>query len=250
MIFELSGGIGDEVCVSGLVREYKKRFPEEDISVVLKRFPELLRNNPYITNNFSGERLILETQKFESQGNIVNSYCLQAKIPCNNNLPELYISDIAVPTVPSGTIAIDTRAGWPSRLWDQSKWNDLVLELIQDYYVIELGKFIADCFGTVKKDRLRNVDDSFVNKLSILETAAVLQQCDLFIGNDSGLYHIAASVDTPQIVLFSNKNPESRAYPNTKYIKKAKCSLRCREKCVNSTFCMDEIIVNDVLDLI
>ena len=44
---------------------------------------------------------------------------------------------------------------------------------------------------------------SFFDKnLSLIETAACIKQCKVFIGNDSGLMHIAAALRVPTIGLF------------------------------------------------
>src|SRR5436305_1179836 len=47
---------------------------------------------------------------------------------------------------------------------------------------------------------------SLSGKQSITLSAAVIEQCDLFIGNDSGLMHIATAVDTPTIAIFGLTN--------------------------------------------
>ena len=47
---------------------------------------------------------------------------------------------------------------------------------------------------------------NYTNRLSILDTATAVSQCDLFISNDSGLMHVAASVGTPIIALFGDTN--------------------------------------------
>lgn len=44
-------------------------------------------------------------------------------------------------------------------------------------------------------------------RLSLLETAAVLERCRIFIGNDSGPMHIAASMGTPVIAFFGPSDP-------------------------------------------
>ena len=38
--------------------------------------------------------------------------------------------------------------------------------------------------------------------LKLMELAAVLQQCALFVGNDSGITHLAAAVGTPTVAMF------------------------------------------------
>jgi len=47
---------------------------------------------------------------------------------------------------------------------------------------------------------------SLSGKESITLTAAIIEQCDVFVGNDSGLMHIAAAVDTPTVAIFGLTN--------------------------------------------
>jgi ADP-heptose:LPS heptosyltransferase len=47
---------------------------------------------------------------------------------------------------------------------------------------------------------------SFAGKASIKVTAAVLEQADLFVGNDSALVHVAVAVGTPTVAIFGLTN--------------------------------------------
>lgn len=47
---------------------------------------------------------------------------------------------------------------------------------------------------------------SFAGKASIKVTAAVLEEADLFVGNDSALVHIAVAVGTPTVAIFGLTN--------------------------------------------
>jgi lipopolysaccharide heptosyltransferase II len=44
---------------------------------------------------------------------------------------------------------------------------------------------------------------------SIRITAAIIELCDLFIGNDSGLMHLATAVDTPTVAIFGLTNHQA-----------------------------------------
>ena len=57
-------------------------------------------------------------------------------------------------------------------------------------------------------DALRHLDPvNMAGKTNVLEAAAYLSQPDLFIGNDSGLMHIAAAMNTPTIGIFGSGEP-------------------------------------------
>lgn len=47
---------------------------------------------------------------------------------------------------------------------------------------------------------------NLVGRTSLLQTAAVIRRCGLFIGNDSGLAHLAAAVGTPVVAIFGPTN--------------------------------------------
>jgi lipopolysaccharide heptosyltransferase II len=50
---------------------------------------------------------------------------------------------------------------------------------------------------------------SFAGKGSIRVAAAILEQADLFIGNDSGLMHLATAVSTPTVAIFGLTNSDA-----------------------------------------
>jgi len=49
---------------------------------------------------------------------------------------------------------------------------------------------------------------NLTGKTGLLEAAAILQLTKLFIGNDSGLGHIASSLSVPSVTLFGGGNPQ------------------------------------------
>ena len=94
-------------------------------------------------------------------------------------------------------IAIHTTAGWEQKNWDFKKYDELVKRLSKNYTFIQVGG---------KEDyKAKEVKD--FRGLSIRKTAALIKECDLFIGPDSGPMHIAATVNVPVIGLFGCTAP-------------------------------------------
>jgi ADP-heptose:LPS heptosyltransferase len=53
---------------------------------------------------------------------------------------------------------------------------------------------------------------NLAGKTSLLQTAAVLAQAQLLVGNDSGIGHIAAAMNTPTVTVFGPGDP-ARYHP-------------------------------------
>jgi heptosyltransferase-2 len=95
-----------------------------------------------------------------------------------------------------------------------------------------------------------------VGKCTLRETIALLKRCALFVGNDSGIMHLAAAAGTPLVALFGPQSPVKFG-PWSRYstviYKKMECSP-CRQKffaeCEPSArmrpACMESISVEEV----
>jgi hypothetical protein len=97
------------------------------------------------------------------------------------------------------------------------------------------------------------LDQDFTGKLSILQSASVLSQCDLFITTDTGPMHLANILNIPLIALFggtlvSKNGPRGKR--STILTSREKCSP-CQEttafyNCKRNS-CMELITVGDVM---
>ncbi len=94
-------------------------------------------------------------------------------------------------------------------------------------------------------------------RLSLLESAAALERCILFIGNDTGTVHIAAAMKRNVIVLFGPTVEEFGFYPYGTRATVMCVSLPCRPcthtgkgtcKIQETHACMKKIRVEDVLE--
>ena len=87
-------------------------------------------------------------------------------------------------------------------------------------------------------------------RTTVLQYAAILKQCALFVGNDSGAMHMAAAVGTPVIGLFGPSDPKAWG-PRGKRVTAIYKGLDCRA-CFHPTCtrgelnCMKQISVDEV----
>ena len=92
---------------------------------------------------------------------------------------------------------------------------------------------------------------SIAGQTSLPQLAGILQNCQLYIGNDSGPMHLAATLNTPVIGLFGPSSPQ-RFGPhgsNCIAIRKTDCPPCMKERCSsNGRGCIAEITVKDVIN--
>jgi ADP-heptose:LPS heptosyltransferase len=83
--------------------------------------------------------------------------------------------------------------------------------------------------GTRRDGRIRgrNVVD-MRGRFSLLETAGVLHEAYLFVGNDTGLSHIAAALGTPSFIVFGPTNIQKNLPPRNGFPIHETGGLPCR----------------------
>jgi ADP-heptose:LPS heptosyltransferase len=86
---------------------------------------------------------------------------------------------------------------------------------------------------------------------NLFELGAILERCDLHIGNDNGTKHIAVAMSKPTITIYGPHNPISWTYPDFsrhKFVKKEVDCPDCeriKHKCTKLS-CLDLVTVEDV----
>jgi len=107
-------------------------------------------------------------------------------------------------------IAIAPRAAAPSRRWGGDNYRRLALRLTSElqYHVVLIGAAADHQAG----EDVRQANPSRVHNLcgqtDLLAAGAILAQGAIFIGNDSGLAHLAAAAGCPVVVLSGADNPD------------------------------------------
>jgi heptosyltransferase-3 len=99
-------------------------------------------------------------------------------------------------------------------------------------------------------------DDIVLKEQPLPLLAAILSRSRLFVGNDSGITHLAAAVGCPTVALFGPSDPEvwaPRGRSVTVICKKVGCSpchLTSRNECVCNGECLFAITVDEVAEAV
>ena len=107
--------------------------------------------------------------------------------------------------------------------------------------------------GVVKKIKHFMKKDPIISyeTKNLFELGAILERCDLHIGNDNGTKHIAVAMGKPAITIYGPPNPISWTPPDFsrhKFLKKEVDCPDCdkiKHKCTKLS-CLDKITVEDV----
>ncbi|MFA5072412.1 MAG: lipopolysaccharide heptosyltransferase II [Nitrospirota bacterium] len=122
--------------------------------------------------------------------------------------------------------------------------------------VILGGKKDVPSFQNIKNVFPSAVIDC-VGKLTLRETAALLKRSSFFLGNDSGIMHIAAAIGVPLVAIFGPQSPvkfgpwSAHATALYKHFPCSPCRQKFFRECKPSErfrpFCIEEITVEDVM---
>jgi ADP-heptose:LPS heptosyltransferase len=102
-------------------------------------------------------------------------------------------------------LAVHLGAGTRAKRWPVGSWKDLIDRFLKEgWRVVIVGgcEDIPLASGIEPHERLRD----WAGTMTVSQTTALLERADLFIGADSGPAHLAASVGTLSVILFSGTN--------------------------------------------
>jgi heptosyltransferase-2 len=89
-----------------------------------------------------------------------------------------------------------------------------------------------------------------VGKTTVAEALALISMCALFLSNDSGLMHVAAALNIPQVALFGSTDPRKTAPLNDRAVvihpERVSCTPCFKRSCPEDLECMKAITVDEV----
>lgn len=142
---------------------------------------------------------------------------------------------------------------WESKNWAIENFEKVICGMINERNVFPV--FFG---GNDEKE----IGDEFVKKLktganaagllNIRSAAAALEKCRIFLGNDTGTMHLAASVTTPCVAVFAAIDWAGRWYPygnyHTVFREAVECEACLLSVCNNNNKCLKLVSPEKVLD--
>ena len=129
------------------------------------------------------------------------------------------IRDYLAQTFPTGLkqplLAVAPGALWPTKLWLTDRFACVAQELARqhDAAVVLLGDAGDTSLARTICSQLRVPVLDCTGRLSLMQTAALLQRCQLLLCNDSGLMHMATALQVPVVAIFGPTVQEFGFYP-------------------------------------
>jgi ADP-heptose:LPS heptosyltransferase len=201
----------------------KKPWAGHWISLWLRCLPKLwdlivdLRRSPMPYLLLARRRRVLDAQKGGHQVERVARVLGLDPPPA----PRLWIgaqeAAEAARLVPDGgpVLGMGPTANWLPKTWPAERFAALAERIAAPAGILP-GARVAIFGDAAERGLAQPVIDSIpaerridlVGKIGLATVAACLARCALYVGNDSGLMHMAAAVETPTLGLFGPSRPE------------------------------------------
>jgi len=265
-------GIGDDLLCTAVARELKKRGARK--LVMFSRHPSLFEGNPDITavcnlgypvvgrRRFAEYRTIVPQfssydkeadRDFFRQEHVIVTMCRMAGVDGNVELrPWIFLTpDEREKGLLSPRQAVIQSAGLPAgpramknKEWYPERFQEVVDQLRGEISFIQLGN---------REDPpLRGVTD-LRGKTTLRESAAILSQSLVLVGQVGFLMHLARSVDCRSVIVYGGReDPMVSGYECNENIQGITSCAPCwlRNRCDFDRKCMEMISVDHVVEAV
>jgi len=144
----------------------------------------------------------------------------------------------------------------PAKQWPYDRYTRLAarIQALTGGRVIIFGGPDDRSLGENISQGMQHRPIDLSGKTSLGEAMALIERCDLFITNDSGLMHVAAALDVPLVAVFGSTNSITTG-PLSHHSKIVQIPLECspclRPECPKGHLdCMDQISVEMVFKVV
>lgn len=157
-------------------------------------------------------------------------------------------------------IGLGPVASFPLKQWPVERFAEVGQELVRRYHARILlfgGPADISCVEPLI-DKIPHEPIMLCGQLTMLESAAALQRCAIFVGNDTGMIHIAAAMGRKVVDVLGPTVEEFGFYPYNVPSEVVSKPLPCRPcthigkgKCrIVTHACMQDILAEDVVEAV
>ena len=190
---------------------------------------------------------VIHASPYPPAGVHAADHLLRSLEPILGPLPEPAVPRLAVPAVPRRGILIHPGAGAEWKRWPADRFAALARNLSESGHKVSLIEGPADARAVAVV--LDLISLPVIRPPSPRALATVLAGAELFIGNDSGVTHLAAAVGTPVVALFGPTDPVNWApRGNVRIIRHCSATATGTDiRACHDPSCMEAINLDEVL---
>ncbi|MBI3329504.1 MAG: lipopolysaccharide heptosyltransferase I [Nitrospinae bacterium] len=150
-------------------------------------------------------------------------------------------------------VVLNPGAAWATKRWGEENFAHLSDALVRRYRAKTLLTW-----GPGEETRMRRVAQAMSYRAAIappttlLQLAALLSRCTVFVGGDTGPLHLAAAVGTPTVALFGPSNPRRNGPYGPGHVvlhRRLPCS-DCYQRTCDHWECLPALEVESVLQAV
>jgi heptosyltransferase-2 len=127
-------------------------------------------------------------------------------------------------------LAVAPGATWPTKRWPVERFARVAQDVAEAYQgvVVILGSAEDTPLAQQLCQQLSVPVLDGTGQFTLMQTAALLQQCRLLVSNDSGLMHMAVALKVPVVAIFGPTVAEFGFYPFRAQAEVVSTALSCR----------------------
>ena len=218
-------GIGDNVIITAVVRELKKKFPDAEVEVYSEGHPELFMYNPNVKKvykQFGGDT------GYIGSGHYIEKICRFYSIENPSLKGDIYLNEEEKEFAKELEMIKACCLHPAIYNWPYENWEKLCIFLDENgFYPLQIGpSYSGKDFLRMQEQGLtrsksvpvKNIKycDIRYREITVREMCSVIFNSDFFIGYNSGPMHIATAFEKKAICISRKDQFKEFCYPQNK----------------------------------
>lgn len=276
LLFRIDGAIGDILGSTAIFEVLKNTEELKDVEIIVSTNQQhfcLFENNPYIKQTIPivNNGIFINPSRVWGENvskNAIDQIFKDFKYT-NDIKPKIYLSESEILNSKKllskydglKKVAVCLNSSASIRDIEYEKILPLLQNLKKDRYILlSISKYSSELYkhGSKIVFDYENMFDENFDKLSLREVFSIINECEFYLGVDTGLMQASAALNIPQFVFFTNNGCSNNSYDNTFFINS---EIKCGDSCMTAPLascqtypygerCMDKHNMDDYYKLI